>query len=456
MFSIVCIVVIACWLLSLLGLMFYVSHGAKNAGGDELNSIGNRLLASAPGRLVENYIREGQKKEASKAGAGSANVDHNWKQSIDWNNGVLGFQAWSDGRLLFHSPDAPLDPWSLGFESGVTTVQRDGAEWQVYAASDSTGNFHLQLAKPGSIVHDRLLGIFTAMPLNTLQLLIVGLLMWWAFRASLRPLTAMAEILRQRDPFDATTISTSSVPTEIRPLIEAFNALLKRVDSAVQAERQFIADAAHELRTPLAALHAQAEVALRAPTSEQKHAALMKLLAVSQRSTRLSEQLLDLARLDAGLHGNAGQRVELSALVFHVASEFEIAAERYGARIILDTGPCQIECDVDEIGILIRNLVDNALRYGGENGQVKMRCGYVQRGDRQHAFLEVADSGLGVPEEQREAIFKRFHRVPGSGIRGSGIGLSLVAAIAGLHGASIEVSDGLEGRGLCVRVLFAA
>lgn len=444
MLSTLCLVVIACWLLSL---------SVFSAGDDNLESkIGDRLLASAPGRLLENYIRQGQENDGSEGGANTADVDHD----LDLHRGIYDFQAWSDGRLLFRSPAAPLDPWRPNFESGIATVQRDQTEWQVYSISDSTGNFHLQLAKPGSLLHDRLRSVFTAMPLNTLQLSIVGLLMWWAVRASLRPLAAMAEVLRQRDPFDATTIPTNSVPTEIRPLVEAFNALLKRVDSAIQAERRFISDAAHELRTPLAALHAQAEVALRAPTAEQKHAALVKLLAVSQRSTRLSEQLLDLARLDAGLHGKGDQRAELSALVLHVASEFEMAAERYGASIILDTAPCQIDCDVDEIGILIRNLVDNALRYGGENGQVKMRCGYVERGDKRHAFLEVADRGRGVPQDQREAIFKRFHRVPGSGIRGSGIGLSLVAAIAELHGASIEVSDGLEERGLCVRVVFSA
>ena len=447
MFSTLCLVVMACWLLSL---------SVLSAGDDELtSSVGDRLLASAPGRLLENYLRQAQERD-ERGAAATERVGPDIRTSPGWHSGALSFQAWSDGRLLFRSPDAPLDAWRPAFENGVATVQRDATEWQVYSASDDTGRFHLQLAKPGSLLHENLRGVLTAMPLNTLQLLIVGLLMGLAVYSSLRPLKAMAEILRSRDALDATPIPTRRVPTEIQPLIEAFNALLKRVDGAVQAERRFIADAAHELRTPLAALHAQAEVALNASTPAEKDAALVKLLAVSKRSTRLSEQLLDLARLDAGLHGRGGERAELSALVFHVASEFEMAAERCGARIVLDAAPCQIECDVDEIGVLIRNLVDNGLRYGGEHGEVILRCGYLERGGAQRAYLEVSDRGIGVPQDQREAIFKRFHRVPGSGIRSSGIGLSLVATIAELHRASIEVLDGPQGRGLCIRVVFAS
>ena len=129
-------------------------------------------------------------------------------------------------------------------------------------------------------------------------------------------------------------------------------------------------------------------------------------------------------------------------------------AQQQRRAIILALTPCPIECDVDEIGILLRNLLDNALRYTTEGGRVKLSCGYRNDAGLERVCLEVADDGPGVPEAEHEAIFRRFHRVAGNGGRGSGIGLSLVAGIAQLHEATIETGIGLDGRGFSVRVLF--
>jgi len=299
-------------------------------------------------------------------------------------------------------------------------------------------------------------GILTAMLLNTVELAIVGLLMWWAVVASLRPLKAMSAEIQRRKAFDATPLPTGRVPTELRPLIGAFNTLLGRVDDAMKAEHQFIADAAHELRTPLAALHVQADVALLATTLERKDEALRKLLDIAQRSHRLAEQLLDLARLDAGLHALSVQRIDLLELANHVVSEFAVRAADRGTRLSIDGTSCWVHCDVDEVGILIRNLVDNALRHGRADGTVEVTCSHLVRDDGMHPVLEVVDDGPGVPQSEREAIFERFYRAQGSVVRGSGIGLSLVARIAELHEASIEAGTGTGGVGLRVRVVFAA
>ncbi len=296
--------------------------------------------------------------------------------------------------------------------------------------------------------------ILTALALNTLQLAVVGLLMSWAIRGSLRPLARISQELGRRDTFATVPLPAAEVPVEIRPLILSFNTLLGRVNTAMQAEHDFIADAAHELRTPLSAVHAHAEIALRAPTLEQKDAALRKLLQVSRRSTRLAEQLLDLARLDAGLHAPALERADLYQLAAHVIGEFSVEAGSRGVDIQLHGVACPVRCDVDEIGVLLRNLVDNALRYGREHGRIEVHCGYfVAQGERR-PFLEVVDEGEGVPADKREAIFQRFYRVPGSQARGSGIGLSLVAGIAKLHHAVIETREGSHGQGFSVRVIF--
>lgn len=297
-------------------------------------------------------------------------------------------------------------------------------------------------------------GMLTAMFLNTIELTLVGLLMWGAVVVSLRPLKAMSEDVAKRRPFDSDPLSIDKVPNELHPLILAFNSLLARVDDAMRAERQFIADAAHELRTPLAALHMQGEVALRAETAGRKDEALKKLLDVSHRTHRLAEQLLDLARLDAGLHSANLHDTDLLDLSRHVISEFSIHARDRGTRLLLSGSRCLVKCDVDEIGILIRNLVDNAIRHGREFGTVEISCGYIVRDHVRRPMLEVSDDGPGVADEERTAIFSRFYRAAGAVSRGSGIGLSLVAGIAALHDATIETSRGKDDRGFRIRIVF--
>ncbi|WP_425445639.1 ATP-binding protein [Xanthomonas pisi] len=295
----------------------------------------------------------------------------------------------------------------------------------------------------------------TAVVLNTAQLMILALLMSWAVRTSLGPLRKISRAIAERTGMDTEPVPLERVPDEIRPLIVSFNTLLARVEKNVQAERDFVADAAHELRTPLSALHAYAEVALRAPTLEAKDAALHQLLETARRSNRLAEQLLDLARLDAGISSAAYHQVDMGELISHVLDEFSVQADARQIHLQVEASPCLLRCDVDAVGILIRNLVDNAIRYGRTRGTVEVSCGYCLRADVLHPFVQVSDDGPGVPEAAHASIFERFYRVPGSEVQGSGIGLSLVAGIARLHGATIETCEGNEGCGLCVRVVFA-
>jgi len=183
--------------------------------------------------------------------------------------------------------------------------------------------------------------------------------------------------------------------------------------------------------------------------------ALAKLQVSVQRSSRLSEQLLDLARLEAGARAPLRDQHNLDEIVRHVANEFEVSARLQQRNIELAIEPCRIQCDMDEIGILVRNLVDNALRYTLTGGTVRIRCGYRGSSEECKAFVEVADDGPGVPATEQSAIFERFHRAKGStAVRGSGIGLSLVAKIAGMHHAQIQTGAGIGRPGLTVCVLF--
>lgn len=427
-----------CWVLVLALAVSYTARGEGFAWDNDLRNIGNRILNSMPPGLGTL--------DAARPGV----FPPDDKPSYDSDT---SFQVWSKRtRLVVRAPDAPLTPLRPDFVDGYSTTLIDGQEWRVYSVADSSGTIHAQVGNLRSTIDAEIrLKVLSVLGISTLLLLMGGMLMAWAVRRALRPVVGIGAALRQRGKFDLTPLPLAQLPAELHPLVASFNHLLEQVGQAVQSERRFIDDAAHELRTPLAALQAQAQVALKAATLADKDAALAKLLAVAQRSTRLSEQLLDLARLDAGAHLAHAALADLSELTVHVVREFDVVAEQQRRSLVIAATPCQIACDIDEIGILLRNLIDNALRFAPPGGRVRIACGHADN----QVYLEVADDGPGVPEAERERIFQRFHRLAeGKQGRGSGIGLSLVAAIARLHQASIVTGAGLDGRGFCVRVLF--
>jgi signal transduction histidine kinase len=435
------ITITLCWAGALTVLLVYTVRGQSSLWDSKLQAIGTKILMSIPsGKTLHPTF--GHRLQLR---------DEAIPRDVN-----LTFQVWTDRKtLIVRAPDSPPTPLLPSFADGFTSSTIDGVRWRVFSVSDSTGEVSVQVAMRHGVIDQEIRHrTFGALGLTTVLLALAGLLMWFAMGKSLRPLTAIEAAVRKRRKFDLTPLPVAQLPSEIRPLIESFNHLLDQLDQAMQGERRFIGDAAHELRTPLSALQAQAQVALRAATLEDKDAALVKLLAVAERSTRLSDQLLDLARMDAGVHAPQKSAADLSELIMHVSQEFDVQAQQQRRGIILALMPCPIECDVDEIGILLRNLLDNALRYTAEGGRVKISCGYREEAGTRRVFLEAADDGPGVPEAEQQAIFRRFHRIAGNGGRGSGIGLSLVAGIAQLHEASIETGTGLDGRGFSVRILF--
>lgn len=372
---------------------------------------------------------------------------------------LLVFQIWVDRNKLFAvTPGAPDAPFKPDFTDGLTSTIVEGKKWRVYSVSDKTGRVTVQAGNPQDVVDaDMRDTAGHALILATVLLLIVGVIMWFLTKRTFKPVRAFSSVLRHRRSFDFTPLPLDRLPQELHPFVASFNNLLQQLDEAIEGERRFIGDAAHELRTPLSAVQAQAEIALNATAAQDKEAALKKLLVVARRSTRLSEQLLDLARINAGAKAPKRARADLSTLVQHVAQEFEVYASHNRRSLYLDVHPSTIQCDIDEIGILLRNLLHNAMKYTSEGGKVLVRCGSevnAAPGTVPGVYLEVVDDGPGVAVAEREAIFERFHRAAGTSVRGSGIGLSLVASIAKSHNASIEVDAGLEGHGLMVRVVF--
>ena len=360
----------------------------------------------------------------------------------------LRFQIWTDaGQLVLHSADTPRAPLASadGFSEG-TDAEGKHPNWRYYGQwnEDRTlrvlvgENHHVRDELVGQIAWRLLLPAMLGLPL-------IGAWLWLATRRSLRPLNVVAEQIAAREPQHLEPVEPASAPEEIRPLIESINQLFARVERTLESERRFTADAAHELRTPLAALAAQAQVAMRARSDEERQHAFAQLTASSRRASRLVDQLLTLARLDPTDPAPLGA-VKLDSLAEEICAMHGALAIEKDIVLELTAKPATIAGDCDMLRILMRNLVDNAIRYTPSGGRVMV---VVDAGT-----LTVIDSGPGIPASERLRVFDRFHRLAGQDTEGSGLGLSIVARIAERHRASIELADGDGGRGLRVTVSF--
>jgi two-component system OmpR family sensor kinase len=332
-----------------------------------------------------------------------------------------------------------------------------GVEWRVYTINDASGRLQVQVGKSQPQLLS-LIKLWLGYSIGTILLLMALLagVTWTIICWSVAPVQAARQAIEARDPLDLKPLEVHDLPTEVKPLVEAFNAQLLRLEGALQGERRFLADAAHELRTPLAALMAQAQLVKSATTLEESHASLAPLISGIERTARLTEQLLDLARLDAIEHPGGRPPVPLHEIVSLVVRDYDLTAQASNQRLQLRAEPCHARVDIDSIGVLLRNLIDNALRYAGPGARVEVECReQALQGDQRKVVLSVRDDGPGVAKAEHGRIFDRFYRVPGTPGRGSGIGLSLVARIANLHQASLDVGSGLDDRGFGITLTFA-
>ncbi len=278
---------------------------------------------------------------------------------------------------------------------------------------------------------------------------LMGAWVWFATRRALKPLATIADEIAARGPDHLSALTPPIAPEEIRPLIEAVNNLFGRVEKTLEAERRFTADAAHELRTPLAALTAQAQVVLRARDDDERRHAGEQLVASTRRATRLVDQLLTLARLDPEA-SVAADSVDLARLAEEVCAGHGGMAVVKNVALELDAAPATVSGDAAMLLILLRNLVDNAIRYTPVGGHVTVAVATDTGG----VSLVVTDTGPGIPAAERERVFDRFRRLAGQDTEGSGLGLSIVARIAERHGATVNLGSGPNDSGLQVSLRF--
>jgi two-component system, OmpR family, sensor histidine kinase QseC len=362
----------------------------------------------------------------------------------------VAFQVFHEGHLVMRSSNAAAKPMSSRDEGFSSESFADGTRWRVFTTRGSDNDVQVYVAEQiasrsailWAVLWSMLLPLAIALPLLALAL-------WWAVRQGLAPLRQLSRLLGARQAQALSPVVLMDSPTEIQPLIDALNALFERIDSMMASERRFTADAAHELRTPIAAIRAQAQVALGAGADlAQRDHALQATLAGCDRATRLVEQLLTLARLESASSPDRAP-VNLTAVTRRVAADLGHGALARRQTLELDA-PDAAFIQADEVltGVLVRNLIDNALRYSPAGAHVNVRVRTLAG----ETHLTVDDSGSGLSDAEMARLGERFYRVLGHTQTGSGLGWSIVKRIAQAFGAQIDVSRSASLGGLSVAV----
>jgi two-component system sensor histidine kinase QseC len=362
------------------------------------------------------------------------------------------FQLWHDGQLLARSANAPPEPLTERRKRGFADSVVAGKAWRVFVAQGREKDVLILVGERQSVRNDIVLASLTSMlkPMAwTLPLLALGI--WWAVRGSVRPLRQLGRTVAARQPQALEPLSTEGVPPEVLPLVAALNGLFERTAHLLAAEQQFTADAAHELRTPIAGIRMQAQVAQGATQDAERAQALAATIQGCDRATRLVEQLLLLARLDAETACTSAPQTDLAEVAHAVAADLHPIAAARGQGVKLDIpGPAPMPLAEPLARVLLRNLLDNALRYSPDGARVRVQV--TPATPTNLATLCVEDSGPGLENAAIARLGERFFRVLGTGQSGSGLGWSIVQRIARLHGLRVEIDRSPELGGLRVRI----
>ncbi len=387
-------------------------------------------------------LRAGLPPDARDLGQGLSGEDENHEFIVQvWTN---------EGLRIFESAVGAALPQIAVL--GFANVQARGGTYRVFSLQ--TRSQVIQVAQNMAVRSGmaRTLALRTLAPLAVMAPLLM-LAVWWGVSRSLAPVERVRRQLARRQADDLSPVSDAALPDEVQPLVTELNLLFERVQGAFAAQQHFVADAAHELRSPLAALRLQLQGLQRASDDGARAVAVERLSAGIDRATRLVEQLLTLARQEASAAGpTPSEAVDLRAVAQLALADVAPAAQARDMDMgLLDSDPAPIPGRPEALRMLVRNLLDNAVKYTPEGGQVDLQ---IQRAADGALELVVEDSGPGIPPEHRERVMQRFVRETSDSAPGSGLGLAIVQAIAQAHGASVGLDASPRLGGLRVTVRF--
>jgi len=362
--------------------------------------------------------------------------------------------SYSNGEIILETPGAPRIK-VIEDEGFKTHYLPSGEVWRTYTITGPKTGISVQMGQSiearGEIVEYLMTRVLSSF---IVALPILGLAIWWSIGQGLAPLRRIAGHLRQANVDRLQRVDDKAVPQEISVLIDALNRLFARLEAAMEKDRRFTADAAHELRTPLAALKTQVEVARRATDDAQRANALDKILEGVDRAARLVEQLLILARADAGVSETVlEKRVDLYRIAKETMAEAAVTAMDKGITVSFQSEGDDYVVRGEEtmLRIMVSNVINNALKYSNPGDKVELD---IKEGAAD-VTIEINDSGPGIPVDRLPEMFERFRRGDTHGQSGSGLGLSIVKRISDLHRADIELSPSDRLGGLCVTMIFS-
>ncbi|WP_235926522.1 ATP-binding protein [Variovorax boronicumulans] len=386
-------------------------------------------------------LRAGLPPSAAVGGLGGAEQNFDFVVQVWTVDGVRIFESAEEAALPQLAVLGFADVRARGTTYRVFSMQTRGLVIQV--AQDMAARRHMA----GS------LALRTIVPVALMAPLLM-LVVWWVVSLSLAPVARVRRQVASRQADDLSPVSEENLPEEVRPLVQELNLLFGRVRHAFDAQKHFVADAAHELRSPLAALKLQVQGLQRAPDDAARTLAVSRLSAGIDRATRLVEQMLALARHEASVAAGAKpETVDLAGVARLAISDAVAAAQarRIDIGVAQSDAGATVSGQPEALRMLLRNLIDNAVKYTPEGGRVDV--GLVKRADA--VELRVDDSGPGLPEAERARVLDRFYRSGEPQAPGSGLGLAIVKSIADLHGATVALDKSTSLGGLCVRVTFA-
>jgi two-component system sensor histidine kinase QseC len=368
----------------------------------------------------------------------------------------MQFRVWNTkGQLLLQTPLAPkFNIHNKHFNFGFTTYTDKNAHWRILvspATKDSkliiliAERYELRSQLAHELTWGNLFMLLWSYPL-------FGLLIWLSIDRGLSSLKRITRNISSRRSTNFDTVDIRDVPLEVKPVVEALNKLFLRLNDTFIRNKRFSADAAHELRTPLAALKTQAQVALKAPDEDGKKQGLRNVILGVDRCTHIVQQLLILSRLAPEATLNDIRQFNITKLAAEVIAQLVPSAIKKDIEVELEETQRDVLLTGNEtsLAILIRNLVDNAIRYTPEGGTVNIQIQH----EHKQTIVKVTDSGPGIPEKLRSRVFERFYRVLGTKASGSGLGLAIVQQIAELHKAHITLGTPANNQGLEISVTF--
>ncbi|ENH6341817.1 sensor histidine kinase N-terminal domain-containing protein [Burkholderia vietnamiensis] len=398
---------------------------------DQLKAVARHVNVDANGRLSLTGVR--QSDDTSLSGQQS--------------HGVL-LEIWRGSGVLFSTdPDSSLPP-PRG--PGLVDVASRGQLWHTYVYR--SGDTLIRVAQVQRARWEAVAEIAMHLLWPVLSLLpVLALFLWFGIGYGLHPLREIASTLRRRDADNMQSIDTATMPGEVVPLADAINDLLRRLDESFSIQRRFIADAAHELRTPIMGLGIQAELLPLVRDEQERDAIVTQIRIGTSRLAHLAEQLLTLARLAPQAPDTLSEPIDIAAIALSVVGDRERVAQAHHVDLgLVAAGAVIVRGNQEELRILLNNLVDNAIRYAGAGASIDV----VVEKDGDRPVLEVRDTGPGIPDNELTRVWERFYRGAGQHASGTGLGLSIVQGIAEHHQAELQMTNRDDTRGLSVRVIF--